>query len=168
VVAAIRERLLPLADIVTPNRYELGWLAGQSVDDNEAIVAAIDSLGVREAAVTSAHAPASEIGTLVVTPDATDFVTHRRLADVPHGTGDLFAALYLGHRLGGRPPVDAAAQASSSVLRLIELAAATGADEMPLAAGQAALLAATEGVAVSPVAQTGGGSSRNTPRRKPR
>ena len=168
IVATIRERLLPLADIMTPNRHELGWLAGQGVDDNDAIAAAVRALGVREAAVTSAYAPAGEIGTLVVTPDATHLATHRRLAEVPHGTGDLFAALYLGHRLDGHQPVDAAAQAASSVLRLIGLAAETNSDEMPLAAGQGAFLTRTENVTVVPVAQAGGGSPRNTPSRNPR
>jgi pyridoxine kinase len=168
VVAAIRERLLPRADILTPNRHELGWLAGRSVGNNGVIVAAVRALGIGEAAVTSAFAPAGEIGTLIVARDEASLVTHRRIADVPHGTGDLFAALHLGHRLDGVAPVDAAAQAASSVLRLIELAAETNSDEMPLAAGQGAFLARTENVTVVPMAQAGGGSSRNTPSRNPR
>src|SRR5687767_13630126 len=33
VAMAIRDRLLPLADIATPNRFELEWLSGKSLDD---------------------------------------------------------------------------------------------------------------------------------------
>jgi pyridoxine kinase len=148
VAAAIRDDLLPLVDIATPNRYELAWLVDRAVDDNAAIVAAARSLGPPEVVVTSAFAPAGEIGVLVVTPDAVHLATHRFLAGAPHGTGDLFAALYLGHRLAGVPPAAAVERASSSVLALIEIATATGADEMPLAEGQDAFVARPEGVTV--------------------
>jgi pyridoxine kinase len=147
-VAAIRDTLVPLADAMTPNRHEVGWLAGRGVDSNAAIVDAVRALDLREAVVTSAHGSPAEAGTLVVAQGAIQILTHRRLADVPHGTGDLFAALYLGHRLDGEPPLDAAQHATSAVLRLIEIAADTNADEMPLAAGQDAFRAPAQGVTV--------------------
>ena len=55
---AIRDRLLPLADIATPNRHELEWLAGKSLADNDALVAAAMNLGPKEVVVTSAFASA--------------------------------------------------------------------------------------------------------------
>ncbi len=40
----IRDRLLPLADIATPNRFELSWLTGVPLEDNTALMeAALDA-----------------------------------------------------------------------------------------------------------------------------
>ncbi len=46
VAAAIRDALMPLADLATPNRFELGWLADAPVDDNAAIAAAARRTGI--------------------------------------------------------------------------------------------------------------------------
>ncbi len=150
-VVALRDRLIPLADIATPNRHELGWLTAMPIGDNAALVGAARKLGPREVVVTSAFAPAGEVGTLVVTGEGAHLATHRAHQNVPHGTGDLFAALYLGHRLDGHAPAAAVERAASGVLRLIEIAAETKADEMPLSAGQEAFLAAPAGVKLTRV-----------------
>jgi pyridoxine kinase len=143
---AIRDQLLPLADIATPNRFELAWLASRPAADNEALVAAARKLGPSEVAVTSAFALPGEIGTLLVAPDGAHLATHRALDDVPHGTGDLFAALYLGHRLDGQAAPAALECASAAVLRLVSLASEQRADELPLAMGQDAFLAPATGI----------------------
>ena len=57
-IAAVRETLLPLADIATPNRYELEILAGRRLADNDALAAAARGLGPGEVVVTSAFAGA--------------------------------------------------------------------------------------------------------------
>ncbi len=31
--SAVRDQLVPLADIVTPNAFELGWLSGRAISD---------------------------------------------------------------------------------------------------------------------------------------
>eukprot|EP01035_Chromulina_nebulosa_P055620 gene55620-76228_t len=38
IAIAIRDQLLPLADIATPNRYELGWLTGVPLETNQQIM----------------------------------------------------------------------------------------------------------------------------------
>jgi pyridoxine kinase len=143
---AIRDRLLPQADIATPNRHELAWLAGKSLDDNDGLIAAAAKLGPKEVVVTSAFAPPGEIGTLLVTPEGVHLATHRAFPDAPHGTGDLFTALYLGHRLDGVAPPVAVERSIGAVLRLVELASEQGADELPLADGQDAFLAPPVGI----------------------
>jgi pyridoxine kinase len=45
IAEAIRDELLPLADIATPNRYELGWLSGASLHSNAQIIDAALALG---------------------------------------------------------------------------------------------------------------------------
>jgi pyridoxine kinase len=146
VAIAIRDHLVPRADIATPNRHELLWLTGRSADDNLGLTGAARALGPREIVVTSAFAEAGRIGNLVVDAGTATLVTHPVRADVPHGTGDLFAALYLGHRLEAKLPGDAIRRAAAATLRLIDLAAALEADEMPLAAGQAAFEASPDNV----------------------
>lgn len=152
-VVAIRDLLIPLADIVTPNRYELGSLTGWAVHDNLHVAAAARSLRAGEVVVTSAHAVEEMIGTLVVANDRADLATHQLLYTAPHGTGDLFAALYLGHRLNGVVPPAATTRAASSVLRLVERAQQSDADELPLSEGQEDFFAEPVGVTLTPVAE---------------
>jgi pyridoxine kinase len=140
-VTAIRDRLMPLADIATPNRYELAWLTGMRIDSNDRLVAAARALGPREVVVTSALANPGHSGALTVTRDDAHLTMHRAVENAPNGTGDVFAAVYLAHRLAQHAPADALGRAASAVLRLVDLAREIGADEMPLAAGQDALSA---------------------------
>ena len=149
IAVAIRDRLLPLADIATPNRHELLWLTDLSAVDNERLVEAARMLGPREVIVTSAFAPSGETASLCVEPRGVHLATHVSRTGVPHGTGDLFAALYLGHSLGGASPSVALERACSSVLRLIDRAVELRADEMPLADGQDDFLAEPRGVVVT-------------------
>jgi pyridoxine kinase len=149
---SIRDDLVPFADIVTPNRFELSFLAGQDFNrmaDNADLVAAARSLGRPEVVVTSAFAGPGETGNLLVTPDRAELMAHPAVAHAPHGAGDLLAALYLGHRLGGASPREALERATGATLRLVELAA--GAAELPLAAGQEAFFAPPAGIRVEAV-----------------
>ncbi len=152
---SVREGVRALArqaDIVAPNRFELAFLAGvdfAALADPAALVAAARSLGRREVVVTSAFAAEGEIANLLVTPRSAELVSHRAAPSAPHGTGDLLAALYFGHRLGGADPRDALTRASSATLRLVDRAA--GGPELPLAEGQDAFFAAPEGMRIEAV-----------------
>ena len=53
---AMRDILLPIADIATPNRYELDWIAGRKLHDMSEIVQAARELAPRRMLVTSAPA----------------------------------------------------------------------------------------------------------------
>jgi pyridoxine kinase len=156
VAAAIRDRLIPLADIATPNRHELMWLARAQAVDNDGLTALAAKLGPAEVAVTSAFAPAGETGVLLVDPGAAHVAMHVARSSAPHGTGDLFAALYLAHSLGGAAPAVALERATAGTLRLVDRAAELGADELPLADAQAAFGAEPRGVTVVRHARAGG------------
>jgi pyridoxine kinase len=146
---AVRDRLVPLADIVTPNRFELDWCAGTAATGNGGLVDAARQLGRPEVVVTSAFAGPGELGNLVVVEDRVNCVSHVAMPSVPNGTGDVLAALYLAHRLSDEPPEEALRRSVSATLRLAERAASLGADELPLAAGQDDLLAPTRGVSLA-------------------
>lgn len=131
---AMRDLLLPLADIATPNRYELEWLCGTALADNFATWRAAAALGPETTLVTSAHAMmAGSIGNLLVTPRETLLAEHRAVDKPPNGTGDLFAALFLARRLQGEPAEKALRNATAAVFEVVARAVKRGADELMLA-----------------------------------
>jgi pyridoxine kinase len=149
VVAGIRDRLLPLADIATPNRHELMWLLDTRAADNDELAVAAAGLGPKEVVVTSAFAPPGEAGLVLTEPGGVHLAVHAAVGDAPHGTGDLFAALYLGRSLDGAAPPVALERAAASTMRLAERAAELGVVELPLAEAQDALVAPPPGVTVA-------------------
>ncbi|MBC8037181.1 MAG: pyridoxal kinase [Rhizobiales bacterium] len=103
VAEAIRDTLLPLATCITPNRFELGWLAGRGVTNVEEALAAARSLGIGEVLATSIPAGADRIATLAITgSDCFECMTPLK-PSMPHGTGDFLAGLYLAERLEHGP-----------------------------------------------------------------
>lgn len=91
--AAIRDRLVPLADVLTPNAFELGWLVGRPVATLAEAVAAARSLGLQgRVLVTSAPVP-DATGVLDVGQGAPVLHATPLVAAVPHGVGDVLSAL---------------------------------------------------------------------------
>lgn len=128
---AIRDLLLPLADIATPNLFELEWLTStQGLTETDAIVAAARALGPPSVVVTSARSTETEIVTLLVTPAGVREVASARLADIPNGSGDLLDGLLLGHLLEGRTESAALRGAVRNLARVLE--ASVGRDVLQL------------------------------------
>jgi pyridoxine kinase len=107
--AAIRTDLLPLADIITPNRFESAWLSGLPVDTPENAIAAARQLGrplcVATSIPVSILGAPDQLATLAISPAQVDQATVPRRSDVPNGTGDLLAALFLSGTLDHTTPV---------------------------------------------------------------
>ena len=100
--AAIRDQLMPLADIATPNRFELGWLSGRSLYDNNAVIDAALQLAAPTVVATSAHAMMSgSTGNLLISQNETIMAEHRLVDGPSNGLGDLTSALFLARRLYG-------------------------------------------------------------------
>jgi pyridoxine kinase len=133
---AIRERLVPLADVLTPNLFELGWLTGRTVSDAAGAVDAARSLGKPDVIVTSAPAPEPDMlaNMLVEEFGAVACVCARETVNA-HGTGDFFTATFLAHRLNGLSN-RAALQAASAAMSLV-LSASKGRGELALVETQA-------------------------------
>jgi len=138
VAEAMARELLPLADIVTPNRFELSSLTSKRIGDAAEAVAAARTLGVAEVVVSSIQFPAGQIGTVVVTRDGAWATSSARLDNVPHGSGDLLAALYLAARVQGEAATAALEGASSAVDFILR--ASAGADELLLIEHQRGLV----------------------------
>ncbi|NLH81787.1 MAG: pyridoxal kinase [Phyllobacteriaceae bacterium] len=135
--ATLRDRLLPLADVATPNLFELGWLAAAPVATTAEAITAARTLPAPLVVVTSAPAMMTRaIATLCVTADAATQFEHPMIEPAPHGTGDLFAGL-LAARLGAGLATEAAVgRAVAGVFELVARSTRAGADELVLAAEQ--------------------------------
>jgi pyridoxine kinase len=133
VAVGIRDHLIPIADIATPNIFELGWLSGAAITDQSALVAAAQTLGPRRVLVTSAPAMmAGSTGNLLVEADDALMAEHRVIADPPNGLGDLLSALFLARTLEGMGGERALQMATGSVFEILARTAKRGADELTL------------------------------------
>jgi pyridoxine kinase len=125
VAAAIRERLLPVADVIAPNRFELAWLTGLEIRDAASAAAAARRLEPPLTLATSIPAGEGRLLTMAVSADATDVIGTERRPFVPHGTGDLLSGLFLGHLVRGEPAAAALARAMAALERVLEESAGT-------------------------------------------
>jgi pyridoxine kinase len=157
-----RERLLPLADIAAPNRFELGWLTDRSVDTAREILAAAEALralGPRVVHVTSVPAPDGRIGVLTATESGAWLSAAPRLPVRLNGAGDFAAARLLAGNLEGLAPQEAAAQTVGAAQALAEAAAAAGRDDLPVVEA-GAIWRAAPAAAAEPIGQTSRRPSR--------
>lgn len=129
--AAVRARLVPLATHIKPNPFELAFLSGRSAATPEEVVAAARALPVPVVLASSVPLPGDRLANVVVTAERAALCAVDRVADAPHGTGDLLTALFAAHCLDGESPFTSAAFAAAGVARAIALS--RGTDELALA-----------------------------------
>ncbi|MBG9262840.1 pyridoxal kinase PdxY [Corynebacterium diphtheriae] len=122
----LRDKVVPVADIITPNQFELEYLTGVPAHDTTSTleaIAAAQEMGPDTVLVTSVRRPetpadaiemiaANEQGAWLV---RTPFIDFKR-----NGSGDVTAALFTGHYIRERNAADALARTASSVFDLIE------------------------------------------------
>ena len=117
----IREHIVPHADIVTPNLFELEALTGiacKTLNDTKRALHALHDKGPRVILLTSAvtdETPESSIDMIVSDALGLARIRTPRLGFSPNGAGDLTASLFLAHYLRRRNALDALALAASSV-----------------------------------------------------
>ena len=132
----LRDRLCPLADIITPNHFEFEYLAGRAAATSGQMIAQAQTLlarGPSTVVITSAElsdTPGSEIETLAVEPSQSWRVRTPKLPISPSGTGDLFAALFAAARVQGQTTPQALGHAASAIFAVLERTEARGTEEM--------------------------------------
>ncbi|MBA3448687.1 MAG: pyridoxal kinase PdxY [Pseudaminobacter sp.] len=130
---ALRDTLVPLADIATPNRFELEWLSGTKLDDIRSVIDAASGAGPETMLVTSAPAlMAGGTGNLLLTQSAALLAEHRIIERPPNGLGDLTAAVFLARLLSGQPAAKALQSTTASVFEILARTAKRGGDELQL------------------------------------
>lgn len=120
---AIIDGLIPKADFITPNLWELDYIKARSD-------------GLPDCLMTSVL-DGEKIGAVWQSGTERWQVSHAKFESVPHGGGDSLAALFLGRRLLGETPASALAKSVASVFELMRAADALDAGELPLIRMQA-------------------------------
>ena len=103
VAEAIREQLLPLATILTPNAFELSWLTGLPTQTPMQAIHAAQNLKIDEVIATSVVKSDRELLTLRIAGDQIDTIASPMETKVPNGTGDFLSGLYLAGLLRTTP-----------------------------------------------------------------
>jgi pyridoxine kinase len=141
----IRERVVPAADIITPNQFELGFLTGTEPSTLEEILQSADAaraMGPTTVLVTSverADAPGDTIEMMVVDDDGAWIVQTPRLPLKANGSGDITAALFTAHLHETRWAPEALARTVSSVYAVLRATLDSGERELRLVPAQDAL-----------------------------
>ncbi len=141
----LRDTVVPRADIITPNQFELDFLAGRTTGTLAEVLDAVDVVregGPRDVLVTSvlhADIPDGTLDLVAVSDQGAWAVNTPLLPITPNGCGDVTAALYLAHLRTSRSPETALASTASSVFAVLEQTIAAGTREIQLVAAQDAL-----------------------------
>ena len=133
VAQAVEEQLVPLADWITPNIWELAFLSDRQIDTAAQARDAARALG-KPALITSAPARDGEIGLLYVDKEEAVLFAHPRRERAPNGTGDLVTASFGAGLVEGKDPRDAAERAARAVAETLLVAQAWKSLELPIVA----------------------------------
>jgi len=134
ILDAVLNGLVPRADWLTPNAYELGLLAGREIDGLQAARDAARRIG--KPVVVSSVRTAIGIGNLYSAPNVEWFCETARLPRAPKGTGDLLSSLFVARRVRGEAPAVALEAATGAVYDVIVRSLAAESDDLALPAAQ--------------------------------
>ena len=138
----LRERVVPKADLITPNQFELGYLTGTEPADLESTLASVDAaraMGPSSVLVTSVErpdGPPETLEMLAATDDGAWLVQTPRLPLKANGSGDVTAALFTAHYRSTGDAADALARTASSVFDLLRTTLESGERELKLVESQ--------------------------------
>ncbi|WP_394704410.1 pyridoxal kinase [uncultured Cohaesibacter sp.] len=140
IAVAIRDALIPRADIISPNRFELNWLTGSAEENNIGLIEQAKKLGRKTTLITSAFAlMRNSIANLLIQKGTADkkplpiMCEHPAIPNPQNGTGDMMASLFLGHKLAGASDEMALKKASSGVLEVVTRSANLGYRDLEVA-----------------------------------
>ncbi|MEW1973755.1 MULTISPECIES: pyridoxal kinase PdxY [Microbacterium] len=138
----LRERVVPVADIITPNQFELGFLTGTDPDTLESTLASVDAaraMGPSTVLVTSVERPDREEGTIemLAADDAGAWIVQTPFLPMKaNGSGDVTAALFTAHYVSTGSAKVALERTASSVFDLLQLTLDSGDRELQLIEAQ--------------------------------
>lgn len=142
----MRDEVVPKADVVTPNHFELDYLTGRSTTTLAEVLdaaAELRSNGPKLVLVTSAvlaGADADSVAMIAAADDGAWLVRTPLLERNFTGSGDLTAALFLAHYLADRDPGTALGATADAVYSLLRATTEAGSSELLLAPAQSQLV----------------------------
>jgi pyridoxine kinase len=138
----LRDRVVPVADVITPNQFELGYLTGTEPGTIESTLVSADlarAMGPSTVLVTSVERPDREEGTIemLVVDDAGAWIVRTPLMPFKaNGSGDVTAALFSAHYRATGDAAAALERTASSVFDLIETTYRSGQRELQIVQAQ--------------------------------
>jgi pyridoxine kinase len=127
VAEAVAALLVPAADALTPNAWELSHLTGVEIADARDAVAAARKLG-RPVLATSVPVTDGEIGVVAADAAGARLYAHPRRAQAPNGTGDLVTAVFAAGLAQGLGLQAAARRATGAAMQALQ----AGGQDLPL------------------------------------
>jgi pyridoxine kinase len=146
-----RDSALALADILTPNRFELEWLTGREVTSLAEAGRAVEGLRQRGPGIvlaTSLDGVGDQVAAVAAGPDGVWAAETPRLPIEATGCGDALAALFLGWLLRGASVSEALGATIAAIYGVIEATMRAGDGELALVAAQDELVSPSRRVAV--------------------
>lgn len=146
VASFMRDELISQADIIAPNMFELEYLTGRHQETMTDTLFAADALrarGPKMVVVTSLSGRKGDQMTLsnvFISDEGAWRVTMPQLPLRAKGTGDTFAALFLGHMLRGEKPKSALELATSTLYGIVDDTVRHDGDELRLIGAQSEYL----------------------------
>ena len=138
-----RNRALAIANIVTPNRFELEYLTGRSIPTITAAAQAAGELrdiGPSVVLLTSLDLDPERIAMLAAGPDGAFVVETPRVPIMLNGCGDVTAALFLARLLRGESLAEALSLTAAAMYAVIEETVRLERHELALVAAQEELV----------------------------
>jgi pyridoxine kinase len=138
----MKRKAVPAADVITPNQFELEYLAGReckTLTQARDAVSAAHALGPRVILVTSlqvADTPKDAVDLLASDAAACFRLRTPRLPQKMNGAGDAIAALFFAHYLRSGRIDEALSNAASVLFGVLAKTAAAGAAELALITAQ--------------------------------
>ena len=143
-VGVLVRELFPLAEVITPNLDEAGWLLGRRIEGVQALeeaAQALLALGARAALLKGGHLPGDAVVDVLALPDGGShrLASPRIVTHNGHGTGCTLSSAIAAHLALGLPLVQAVEAARSYILGAIAAGAGvtTGRGHGPLSHGYA-------------------------------
>ncbi len=124
--------LVPMADYIFPNRFELAWLSGLPVRDLAEARIAAGVLDAKWTIATSIPDGPAALATVAIGVDQGWLMSVARQDGVPNGTGDLLGGLFAGEIVNGQAVERALGAAVAGVEEVLK--ASLGRDELQLIA----------------------------------
>lgn len=142
----IRDRVVPQADLISPNQFELGFVTGTDPHTLEETLESVDKVresGPSTVLVTSVlrpDRPEDTVEMVAVTDEGAWIVQTPRLPFKANGSGDVTNALFSSWLVKTGDPAEALARTTASIFELLDNTYRSGKRELQLIPSQEAFV----------------------------